>query len=42
MTYVDQHHRARDILRGVRDDIGSLSRAFARTGNAKESFAALQ
>lgn len=33
MSYVDQHHSARNILRNVREQIGSLSRAFERTGN---------
>ena len=33
MSYVDKHHRARDILRGVREDLSSLSCAFERTGN---------
>jgi hypothetical protein len=35
MSYVDQHHTARRILRDVRDGIDSLSRAFDRTGNKK-------
>lgn len=33
MSYVDKHHSARNILRNVREQLGSLSRAFERTGN---------